>query len=312
MDVRFLKKAEREAVKEEFKKKYKESKRAKLEPQAAGVAAEVGEQRNTGSGDKGSPALAEKGTDHTNEDLRLKLQKRLEDMRKQRKADEKNEKVKSAKDWKENAMGVGRKKAASQQRQAQRQKMSKAAKGDGSQRYDRGTEQQSKKKAQESSEKDLQQANKKSNDFSFSKLEFGGDNAGHPGKKKQKVSKQELLDQVQQDQAKVLTKDEERKKAWKAALARAHGEKVLDDARLLKRSIKKEGKIREKKSKAWADRLEKVNEKKIQKQQKRKDNLQSRIDAKKDKKKERREKKLMNSGGNRAGFEGRKKGFIGK
>lgn len=39
--------------------------------------------------------------------------------------------------------------------------------------------------------------------------------------------------------------------AWKSALARAGGEKVLDDPKLLRRSLKRESKQREKQGKAW-------------------------------------------------------------
>ncbi len=329
-DVRYLKKAERVTKKEEFKRQFKADKRQRLDPEKAT------EQR------KSTPAVAPPAAPLSvadapqpksggNDVLRLKLQKRLEEMRKQRKADEQKEKVKSVKDWKEDAMGVGRKKAAAQQRQAQRQKTSKAGKlrlddgpnaksnetsnarsGSGSkaehQRKNRGIEGQTGagKKGAKGDRGDRGDRGDQSNDFSFGKLEFGGgDGPQHGKKKKVKPSKQSLLEQVEKDQGRVLTKAEEKAKAWKAALARAHGEKILDDPKLLRKSIKKDAKSAEKKQKAWADRMEKVKEQKDQKQQKRKANLQSRIDAKRDKKIQRREKKLAGAG-NRAGFEGRK------
>ena len=335
-DVRYLKKAERESVKEAFKRKFKEDKRQKLDPRAAQQKpAKAADIKKTAETERiknpqmvnGGPAAAtetaapmainKSDNKSGNEALRLKLQKRLQEMRRQRKADEQKEKVKSVEDWKEAAMGVGRKKAAAQQRQAQRQKTSKAAVldeiDDGSKnprqmKKNRGTVEGQPQGQGQRAGKGGKKTGDQPNDFSFGKLEFGGDD-GHHGhqhnkKRKSKPSKLDLLEQVEKDQQRVLTKAEEKTKAWKAALARAHGEKVLDDAKLLRKSIKKDAKIAEKKQKAWSERMEKVKEQKQQKQQKRKANLQSRIDAKRDKKIQRREKKL--AGGNRAGFEGRK------
>ncbi len=47
--------------------------------------------------------------------------------------------------------------------------------------------------------------------------------------------------------------------AWKAALARAAGEKVLDDPKLLRKSLKRETKRREKHGKAWQVRTLRVS-----------------------------------------------------
>jgi hypothetical protein len=297
VEVRYLQKSERESVREQFKKKYKESKKAKLDPELAGGTLKALQQHKSTTrkeqvlshgGDVGNGKVMK-----PNEELRMKLQKRLEDMRNQRKAEEKETKVKSVTNWKDEALSQGRKKAAAQQKQA-RQKMSKVD------RLEKDNKIRNKMAG-----KQEQKAGSKAGDidFSFGKLDFGQDHGPRTGKKK--LSKQELLEKVEKDQEKVLSKEEEKKKAWKAALARAHGEKVLDDPKLLKKSIKKEAKLKDKKTKAWNERMEKVKEKQSQRQQKRKDNLQSRIDAKKSAKKERREKKLL-----RAGFEGRKKDFI--
>ena len=298
VEVRYLQKSERESVKEQFKKKYKESKKAKLDPELASGTLKAVQQHKSKS--KEQDAVSSHGGDvgngkvmKPNEELRMKLQKKLEDMRKQRKAEEKETKVKSVTNWKDEALSQGRKKAAAQQKQA-RQKMSKV---------DR-LEKDNKVRNKMASKQEQKAGSKAGEiDFSFGKLDFGQDHGPRMGKKK--LSKQELLEKVEKDQQKSLSKEEEKKKAWKAALARAHGEKVLDDPRLLKKSIKKEAKLKDKKTKAWNERMEMVKEKQSQRQQKRKDNLQSRIDAKKNAKKERRERKLL-----RAGFEGRKKDFI--
>lgn len=63
--------------------------------------------------------------------------------------------------------------------------------------------------------------------------------------------------------------------------------------------------MKAKKSKVWQERLGRQAEEAQAKQAKRKDNIDGRIKAKMDNRKARREKKLL-----RAGFEGRKAGFI--
>jgi len=295
--MRFLEKSKREAIREEFKRKHKDNKRAKLDPDQAGGTVEALRKQETErkKAQRGVPVVQQNGFPDK-EALRERLKKKLEEMRVQRKAEENSEKVKSVKEWKDGALQTGRKKAAVQQKQA-RQKISKVDRLAKSSR--KGSEKGVEKKQQGGN------APKKvtGSEFSFGRLDFGQEDGI---KKKNKLSKQEILEKVEKDRERVLSKEEEKKRAWKAALARAHGEKVLDDPKLLKKSIKKDEKIREKKSQAWAERTEKVKEKQNQRQQKRRDNIQARIDSKKASKKERREKKLL-----RAGFEGRKKEFIG-
>ena len=58
------------------------------------------------------------------------------------------------------------------------------------------------------------------------------------------------------------------KEAWGAALARASGEKVLDDPKLLRKSLKKESKLKAKKAQAWQERLGKQEEQQQARQQK--------------------------------------------
>ena len=42
--------------------------------------------------------------------------------------------------------------------------------------------------------------------------------------------------------------------AWQSALARARGDKVLDDPKLLRRSVKREKKSKERSARKWAER----------------------------------------------------------
>jgi hypothetical protein len=215
----------------------------------------------------------------------------LEEFRKQRKAEESQEKVKKAREWKEGLLDGGRRKVAEKSTTERSQKTPKA-----------GNE-----KSHQGGDKPL--SNTRPNEehrLAFSKVEFGdeGGKKGHGKAGKQgKPSKADLLAFAERKKNSDAPSDG--KDAWGASLKRAQGQKVLDDPRLLKRSIKKEAKLRKKKAAAWAERQEKQKEAQTAKQTKRKANLQGRIDAKKDAKKARREKKLL-----RAGFEGRKRGFI--
>lgn len=299
VQLRYIEKSKRDDARKEFQKKFKAAKRAKFDPDA------IMPRSDTGTGaQQDRPASLDKSTEEASEgkvatdkpvpacspdNLREKLQQRLEELRKQRKADEHGKKVRQAKEWKEAALHQGRKKVSDHQKQA-RQKLPKTLIKGNDAKSDTERNHQGKKKEGQVAE------------FAFSKLNFG--ESGQE-RKKQKVSKQEMLQRAEEQGKAILTKEEEKKKAWKAALARAHGEKVLDDPKLLRKSLKKEAKLKDKKAKIWADRQEQVQEKQSSKQQKRKANLQSRVDAKKAAKKERREKKLL-----RAGFEGRKKSFI--
>jgi hypothetical protein len=301
VQLRYIEKSKRDDARKDFQKKYKAAKRAKFDPDAmksrsdTGRGAQQQDRRayldlKTREESPETKDAADKTVTGTSPDnLREKLQLRLDELRKQRKADEHGKKVRRAKEWKEAALHQGRKKVSDHQKQV-RQKLSKAVIQGNIVKKDAEKNHDEKKKESKVSE------------FAFSKLRFG--ESGQE-RKKQKFSKQEMLQRAEEQGRVILSKEEEKKKAWKAALARAHGEKVLDDPKLLRKSLKKEVKLKDKKAKIWADRQEQVKEKQSSKQQKRKENLQARIDAKKAAKKERREKKLL-----RAGFEGRKKSFI--
>jgi len=66
------------------------------------------------------------------------------------------------------------------------------------------------------------------------------------------------------------------KKAWKGALMRADGKKVLDDIDLMKKSAKKKEKKKKSSKDKWEKRSEKLKEKMAAEEKKRKDNLRAR------------------------------------
>jgi hypothetical protein len=51
-----------------------------------------------------------------------------------------------------------------------------------------------------------------------------------------------------------------RAEAWASALQRARGERVLDDPKLLRRSLKREQKLKQHRAKKWAARTQAVSE----------------------------------------------------
>ncbi|KAK0601948.1 hypothetical protein LWI29_028957 [Acer saccharum] len=95
-----------------------------------------------------------------------------------------------------------------------------------------------------------------------------------------------------------------KKYSWKAATIRAAGIKVHDDPKLLKQSLHKK-KRHQKNVGKWNERIGTTQKLKVDKQQKRSENISGRIHEKKMRRIEKREKKLM-----RPGFEGRKQGFV--
>eukprot|EP01129_Flabellula_baltica_P003274 TRINITY_DN13071_c0_g1_i1.p1 TRINITY_DN13071_c0_g1~~TRINITY_DN13071_c0_g1_i1.p1 ORF type:complete len:344 (+),score=134.20 TRINITY_DN13071_c0_g1_i1:207-1238(+) len=123
--------------------------------------------------------------------------------------------------------------------------------------------------------------------ITYSTFEFGEKNPITPIKKKKKTP-QQLLEEVTATQTKLkeLEGTEEGKKlkeeiAWDKMMKRAQGEKVKDDPKRLKKTIKREEHQKKKSKKNWQEResLTKLN---IKKQQlKRAANIQKKIDRRK-------------------------------
>ncbi|KFM25313.1 Surfeit locus protein 6-like protein [Auxenochlorella protothecoides] len=321
VNLKYVKKSVRDEAKAAFKAQYKENKKAQLDPDQAKstldlqrevAAAAAAEQRASGRGNEAGPApttpvvvgepaatasrqpaegtaapvatlVLTQGKPPSREELRERLQKKLEIMRQQRKADELAGNAEQAKAWREQALATGRQKAKKRTLEVS-QGNEKAPKGQPRQK------QQKVEGPAAAPELEVKQT--------FSSLDFGDASR----RRHKRPSKAKLLEQAE-------AKDSEggvnEKEAWGTALARAAGEKVYDDPKLLRKSLKKEAKMKEKKQKAWQGRIAKQTDEQKTRQNKRQEHISSRIQKKKDKKKDRRDKKLL-----RAGFEGRKAGYI--
>lgn len=127
-------------------------------------------------------------------------------------------------------------------------------------------------------------------------------------KKKGKSDAKTALDAAQKKQARINGLDEEKRKdiqekdLWLAAKKRAQGEKVFDDVGLLKKSLKRQQKQKDKSKQEWKERLTNVQHGKEKKQKQREENLKKRREEKgqKGKKKVKKPGKKVK----RPGFEG--------
>ena len=106
--------------------------------------------------------------------------------------------------------------------------------------------------------------------------------------KKQKLQELESKDASKAQEIK-------EKSVWSKMEALASGVKVKDDVQLLKKTLKKKESLKKKSSKEWKNREESVSLNKLQRQQKRQENLLARKESKKKPK-----------GKKRPGFEGKK------
>ncbi|KAF1945784.1 SURF6-domain-containing protein [Clathrospora elynae] len=151
--------------------------------------------------------------------------------------------------------------------------------------------------------------------FNFGKIAWDGQQLEsnlsgflNSGKKKGKSDTKTALEAAQKKQARINGFDEEKRKdiqekdLWLTAKKRAQGEKVFDDVGLLKKSLKRQQKQKDKSKQEWKERLTNVDQGKEAKQKKREQNLSKRKDEKgqKGKKKVKKPGKKVK----RPGFEG--------
>jgi hypothetical protein len=134
-------------------------------------------------------------------------------------------------------------------------------------------------------------------------------------KKKGKSDTKTALEAAQKKQARINGFDEAKRKdiqekdLWLNAKKRAQGEKVFDDVNLLKKSLKRQQKQKDKSKQEWKERLTSIADGKEKRQKKREENLKARRESKGVKgKKKGTPKKGGKKPAKRAGFEGTFKG----
>ncbi|XP_063974703.1 surfeit locus protein 6 homolog isoform X2 [Diachasmimorpha longicaudata] len=124
----------------------------------------------------------------------------------------------------------------------------------------------------------------------FSKFDFSDIGNKKKGQKTERHAKkvlQELKEKKNRLEALVSSGDAEtarvlqEKDAWKAALAKANGEKVKDDPELLKRTIKRDELQKKRSSKKWESRIFGIEKAQQEKQRKRTENIMKKKKEKK-------------------------------
>lgn len=134
------------------------------------------------------------------------------------------------------------------------------------------------------------------------RVQFGAiqDKDVRKGKKGDKKSKQELLREAEEkvEKRKQFASsgeggEEVMEEAWKTALDRTKGERVLDNPKLLRKNINRERKKRVKSAKQWQERIKTVEAKMAKRQGRAKANMKARTDKKMERRKMKRLKKLV-------------------
>lgn len=132
------------------------------------------------------------------------------------------------------------------------------------------------------------------NNFAFGRVVFADGNTADPTlssareahKRSGPVDPAAALKAAEAKKARLAGLDEEKrtdleeKDMWLNAKKRAHGERVRDDTSLLKKALKRKESAKKKSEREWKDRLEAVKRGKDVKQQKRDENLRKRRDEK--------------------------------
>jgi hypothetical protein len=133
----------------------------------------------------------------------------------------------------------------------------------------------------------------------FSKFEFGG-SVSHPKRKKHDLRTTLKKAEIQQEKLKQLQQSNQEKadqirekEDWKKAIQLAHGVKMKDNPKLLKKTLRKQEKKKEKSTKQWKERVDQLEQDNRRRQQDRLRHIQ--------------ERKKHGKKTSRAGFEGRLK-----
>ncbi|KAK9790733.1 hypothetical protein WJX73_002705 [Symbiochloris irregularis] len=308
LNLKHMKKAEKQAAKRQLKEEYRKNKRAKMDPSlpqttqewqrlreerqrtgAAGAQAEGADaeaaaaELDEGGGSRQAvpPRLQLSETNPaTLDELRQRLQDRVQTMREKRKADDRQSGAKSAKAWRKNAVGKGAKQKAAAP----------------------ATDAEPAEQAQAQTSSQAPGTPPQADQISFGRLHVPPDAAKLlKQKKKKKPTKKQLLEAARKAQPPAPGSQE----AWDKALKKAKGVKIYDDKSRLNRDVKREQRQKKKRARQWKERNSKQRAEQKAQQTKRKDNLSARTETKMQNRRNKREAKLM-----RPGFEGRRSTFI--
>ena len=174
------------------------------------------------------------------EELRERLQAKIAASRMARKAEESKEKAAKAREWREE-----KKMTKAEKKRKERAEAAVGAAMDG------------KKSGKRRAEEDAD-ATEDEDDLQFGRVEVDGKVGGPPRKKR--ADKQTLLRKALDQRKEIADAGGEETEAgkkvaerysWDAALARAGGEKVLDDPKLLQKSVKNEARMKKRSAQKW-------------------------------------------------------------
>ncbi|KAI9278104.1 surfeit locus protein 6-domain-containing protein [Sporodiniella umbellata] len=152
-------------------------------------------------------------------------------------------------------------------------------------------------------------------DVFFGKLNVGKDQHKKKGptdaktQLKQAEAKKDKLEKLKQED-KEKAKEMADKEQWNKALSLATGEKLKDDTKLLKKTVKRQEKIKTKSANEWKQRIDKKNYEEKKAIKKREENIKAKIDEKKNKRMGIKTKPTKKK--SRPGFEGGKRSKGGK
>eukprot|EP00271_Cylindrocystis_brebissonii_P010543 TRINITY_DN2674_c0_g1_i1.p1 TRINITY_DN2674_c0_g1~~TRINITY_DN2674_c0_g1_i1.p1 ORF type:complete len:255 (-),score=79.57 TRINITY_DN2674_c0_g1_i1:966-1730(-) len=229
-------------------------------------------------------------------ELQQRLQQRLEVMREKRKAREAAAAANGAREWQEEKRQESLAEATRREKEALRREkeaLQKSKLQQAQQDSRRGLVTEAKDPGRiataKRAERGLDNEAEPHLQLSYGRLKVGDEETGRKSKRSRA---RDSLQQVAQSQ--------DPSETWKAAAERASGVKVKDDPKLLKRTLHKQEKARQKSAAEWDSRVKQARSAGAVKQKRRQDNLQQRVDNKKKTRIAKREKKLMR----RPGFEG--------
>ena len=224
------------------------------------------------------------------EELKVRLQQRIEELRAARKADGLN--GAPAKNRQE--LMEARRRKEEQRRAHKKELRQKAKEEEERQRQltiSRGSPLLSPASGSNAIASPLRES---TNNFSFGRIAFSNTEFADPTlsttlslpKKKGPQDPQTALQAAEKKKSRIAGLDDatrtdiEEKDLWLNARKRAHGERIRDDTSLLKKTLKRKEKQKKKSEKEWGERTEGVQKSQAMRQKKREDNLAKRRDEK--------------------------------